>query len=228
MREFVVKDRAEATAAWMAGDDAAMAAAESKAAKLVGSWLGWLAAQSVEALPALRIDVLIKRVGPGAAEVFTLELTELGFSMLGVDTLPPLVFGALLSSCFEDTKPTDAEAHTLARGRKRLEDLSRERAKERASQRAHPRTNEGAHPRANGQAANANGNGNNNGNGSSNSNGNSKGNGNSNGNGNGNNNGNGNGNGNGSNSGARKRKHTTPPNSSTGAAVKGGGAQGDE
>jgi hypothetical protein len=68
----------------------------------------------------VRIDVLVKRVGPAEAEVFTLELTELGFSMLGVNTLPPIVFGALLASCFEDTGATDEEARRLKEGSERL------------------------------------------------------------------------------------------------------------
>ena len=48
----------------------------------MGAWLTWLRCQSAEALPAVRMDMLIKRTAPGAAEVFTLEITELGFSML--------------------------------------------------------------------------------------------------------------------------------------------------
>ena len=43
----------------------------------------------------------------------TLELTELGFSMLGWDDGPRLVFGALLESCFEDVGPSEAEAERL-------------------------------------------------------------------------------------------------------------------
>ena len=104
----------------MSGDDEAMAQAERKAAKLVGAWLAWFKTQSVEALPGVRMDILVKRVGPAAAEVFTLELTELGFSMLGVNTLPPLVFGALLASCFEDTGPTPEEARRLTDGTEKL------------------------------------------------------------------------------------------------------------
>ena len=59
-----------------------MTMAEQKAAKLVSAWLSWFRTQSVEALPGVRMDILIRRTGPGVAEVFTLELTELGFSML--------------------------------------------------------------------------------------------------------------------------------------------------
>ena len=59
MREFVMKERAEAVSDWLEGDEAAMVAAERKAAKLVGAWLAWLRCQSVEALPAVRMDMLI-------------------------------------------------------------------------------------------------------------------------------------------------------------------------
>ena len=115
-REFVMKDRAAAVASWMSGDEPAMAQAERKAAKLARAWLTWMKTQSVEALPGVRMDILIKRTGPGEAEVFTLELTELGFSMLGVEALPPLVFGALLRSCFEDTGPSEDEGRRLTEG----------------------------------------------------------------------------------------------------------------
>ena len=55
MREFVMKGRGEAVQDWLEGDEAAMAAAERKAAKLVTSWLTWLRCQSCEALPAVRM-----------------------------------------------------------------------------------------------------------------------------------------------------------------------------
>lgn len=116
MREFVMKDRSEAVRDWMSGDERAMAAAERKAANLVDAWLTWLRCQSVECLPAVRMDMLVRRKGPGAAEVFTLELTELGFSMLTWPAGPSMVFGALLESCFADTGPTPEEAVRLGLG----------------------------------------------------------------------------------------------------------------
>jgi len=116
-REFAMKDRAAAVAEWMEGDEAAMAMAERKATKLASSWVTWLRSQSVEALPGVRMDILVKRTAAGIAEVFTLELTELGFSMLTWPQGPPVVFGALLESCFDDTGPTPEEATCLAAGR---------------------------------------------------------------------------------------------------------------
>ena len=59
MREFVMKERSEAVRDWLEGDEAAMAAAERKAAKLAGAWLTWLRCQSAEALPAVCMDMLI-------------------------------------------------------------------------------------------------------------------------------------------------------------------------
>ena len=60
-REFVMKDRAAAVRDWMAGDDAAMAQAVRTASKLTRTWLAWCKTQSVEALPAMRMDFLIRR-----------------------------------------------------------------------------------------------------------------------------------------------------------------------
>ena len=59
MMRFVMQERAEAVSDWLEGDEAAMVAAERKAAKLVGAWLTWLRCQSVEALPAVRMDMRI-------------------------------------------------------------------------------------------------------------------------------------------------------------------------
>ena len=144
-RDFVMVDRAEAVTKWMKGDDEAMAMAEHRAEKLCRAWLTWMRCQSVEELPAVRMerripaassasaplhtagfhtarisrlqvrmDILVKRTGKGAAEVFTLELTELGFSMLTWPAGPPVVFGALLESCFADTGATPEEAARIA------------------------------------------------------------------------------------------------------------------
>lgn len=99
LRDFIMKDRSEAVTDWMAGDEPAMAMAERKATKLVKAWVTWLATQSAEVVPALRMDMLIKHTGPGTAEVFTLELTELGFSMLTWPDGPPTVFGEHMRTC---------------------------------------------------------------------------------------------------------------------------------
>ena len=46
---------------------------------------------------------------PAHSKVFTLEITELGFSMLAWPAGPPTVFGALLESCLADTGATPEE-----------------------------------------------------------------------------------------------------------------------
>ena len=81
-RDFVKKDRAEATTDWLHGDTEAMDDAERRATRLVTLWLTWLRCRTAEAVPAIRVDLLVKRAAPGKAEVHTLELTEMGFSLL--------------------------------------------------------------------------------------------------------------------------------------------------
>ena len=49
--------------------------------------------------------------------MYTLELTELGFSMLAWPQGPPSVFGALLESCFEDVGTSARESERLALSR---------------------------------------------------------------------------------------------------------------
>ena len=112
-RDFLKYARAKAITEWFEGDEPAMGKAERKVHALVARWLVWLRCRSCEMPPAMRMDFLIRRTAPGDVDVHTLELTELGFSMLGWDDGPKLVFGALLESCFEDTGPSDAEAERL-------------------------------------------------------------------------------------------------------------------
>ena len=71
--------------------------AERRIGRLVDAWLVWLRCRNCDMPPALRIDCLVRRSGVGRAEVHTLELTELGFSMLAWTDGPRLVFGALMA-----------------------------------------------------------------------------------------------------------------------------------
>eukprot|EP00965_Chrysotila_dentata_P256271 6212494-Pleurochrysis_carterae.AAC.1 len=107
--------RAQAVCEWLEGDEAAMSDAEARMKKLVASWLVWLRCRSVEALPALRIDMLVRRTAPGRARLHTLELTELGFSMLAWESGPKEVFGALVRSCFDDVRCAQPQCacHTM-------------------------------------------------------------------------------------------------------------------
>ena len=91
-----------------------MAHAERRIAKLVLNWMTWLKCKHVgPPPPAIRIDVLVKRIGPGRADVHTLELTELGFSMLSWRDGPSIVFHSLLASCFDDIGPNAKEQSLL-------------------------------------------------------------------------------------------------------------------
>ena len=113
-RDFVKKERGAAIAHWLEGDHAAMEDAERKAARLVSLWLTWLCCQSAEPVPAIRMDILVTRSGPGRSEVHTLELTEMGFSMLAWPEGPRVVFNALIESFFSDIEHTAADATALA------------------------------------------------------------------------------------------------------------------
>lgn len=116
-RDFVKKERDAAISDWLDGDGAAMADAERKVNRLVSHWLTWLRCKSSEQTPAIRIDILLSRAGPGRAEVHTLELTEMGFSMLAWPEGPRIVFNALVESFFADIELTAADAALLASAR---------------------------------------------------------------------------------------------------------------
>jgi hypothetical protein len=110
--DFEQKARAAVISDWLDDDEAAMAHAEEQARHLaVHVWARWLRAISSEPIPALRVDFLVGHAAPGRATVRSLELTELGFCMLGWKEGPRLVMGALLESCLEvDTVPIEADA----------------------------------------------------------------------------------------------------------------------
>eukprot|EP00315_Gephyrocapsa_oceanica_P012730 CAMPEP_0185286686 /NCGR_PEP_ID=MMETSP1363-20130426/2392_1 /TAXON_ID=38817 /ORGANISM="Gephyrocapsa oceanica, Strain RCC1303" /LENGTH=565 /DNA_ID=CAMNT_0027882495 /DNA_START=12 /DNA_END=1709 /DNA_ORIENTATION=+ len=115
VRDFVERDREGALRDWMDADVGAMAHAERRIARLIQHWMVWLRCKCASApIPALRIDCLVKRVAPGRAEVHTLELTELGFSMLSWADGPRAVFSAVLASMFDDIGPTEEESTLLA------------------------------------------------------------------------------------------------------------------
>ena len=117
--DFARKEREAALGAWLDGDEAAMAHLERRMRKLTRRWLAWLRCRSSEAVPAIRIDFLVKRRAPGKVDVHTLELTEAGFSMLGWRDGPTKVFDALAEACFEDeaAKFKDAAAAAIKRHR---------------------------------------------------------------------------------------------------------------
>lgn len=81
-------------------DEAAMQDVESQAHELIGAWLQWLRGLCAETPPVIRFDLMVKRLGPGQARVVTGELTELGGCFLGWPQGPPVVFKAMVDSCF--------------------------------------------------------------------------------------------------------------------------------
>ena len=109
-RDFVKYERDQAIRAWMDNDPAAMDDAEKKAFRLVRTWLTWLRCRNAEVTPCVRMDILVTRAGPGRAEVHTLELTELGFSMLAWPDGPHVVFNALIESFFNDIEQTATDS----------------------------------------------------------------------------------------------------------------------
>lgn len=100
--------RNEAARQWMGGDFAALEDGERQCREVTDHWLGWLEAQACEMPPAIRFDYFVVRdAKKGKAVVWTLEICELGFSMLGETKLPKKVFAAMLRSCLADVPPDD-------------------------------------------------------------------------------------------------------------------------
>eukprot|EP00927_Polykrikos_kofoidii_P081698 TRINITY_DN793_c0_g1_i2.p1 TRINITY_DN793_c0_g1~~TRINITY_DN793_c0_g1_i2.p1 ORF type:complete len:561 (-),score=68.01 TRINITY_DN793_c0_g1_i2:190-1872(-) len=101
-RDFARFDRAACVRETFANDDEAMTDAERQCDELIQRWLQWVQAQTHELPVVMRMDILVKRVGPGKAAVSTGELTELGGCFLGWQQGPSVVFGAMLRSCLKD------------------------------------------------------------------------------------------------------------------------------
>lgn len=96
--------KAEAAKQWMGGDLAALESGERQCCELTNHWLAWCQAQLAEMPPAIRFDYFVVRgAQAGQAAVWTLEICELGFSMLGEKKLPSKVFNAMLRSCLGDS-----------------------------------------------------------------------------------------------------------------------------
>jgi len=85
---------------WMGGDLAALEDGERQCREATKHWMAWIRAQICEVPPAVRFDYFIGRTAEkGKAFMWTLEICELGFSMLGEPDLPKKVFQAMLNSC---------------------------------------------------------------------------------------------------------------------------------
>jgi len=88
-------------------DTAALENAHAIGSKIVTKALYWLRTESAEPPAVLRVDLMVKRTGPGTAHVMLGELTELGACCLGWDEGPRIVNDAVIRSCFK-AKPEHA------------------------------------------------------------------------------------------------------------------------
>lgn len=107
-----LSNKEQAAKQWMSGDSAACEDGERQCLELTNHWLAWLRTQTLEVPPAIRFDYFVGRNAslPGKAMVWTLEICELGFSMLAHRELPQKVFDAILRSCMDQqSRPNDAE-----------------------------------------------------------------------------------------------------------------------
>lgn len=94
-------EQGEAAEQWCGGDLAALKDGERQCREIVDHWMVWVQSQLCGLPPAIRFDFFCgrDREQPGKAVVWTLEICELGFSMLGEKTLPNKVFAAMLRQC---------------------------------------------------------------------------------------------------------------------------------
>jgi len=93
-------DLNEAAEQWMGSDVAALEDGHRQCREITNHWLVWVKTQLCELPPAIRFDYFVGRTANrGKAQVWTLEICELGFSMLGDEELPDKVFSAILRSC---------------------------------------------------------------------------------------------------------------------------------
>jgi len=87
---------------WMGGDTAALEDGERQCREITAHWMNWVEAQICDIPPGIRFDYFIGRTPEkGKAVVWTLEICELGFSMLGEQDLPDKVFDAMLHHCMD-------------------------------------------------------------------------------------------------------------------------------
>lgn len=101
-----LSSKEQAATEWMKGDSAALEDGERQCLELTNHWLAWLRTQACEVPPAIRFDYFVGRTTgqAGKATVWTLEICELGFSMLAHRQLPQKVFDAMLRSCLGERR----------------------------------------------------------------------------------------------------------------------------
>eukprot|EP01009_Symbiontida_sp_KSa7_P004619 NODE_2127_length_507_cov_391.657205_g1737_i0.p1 GENE.NODE_2127_length_507_cov_391.657205_g1737_i0~~NODE_2127_length_507_cov_391.657205_g1737_i0.p1 ORF type:complete len:123 (+),score=38.05 NODE_2127_length_507_cov_391.657205_g1737_i0:26-370(+) len=77
--------------------------AEKAARELTKRWVRWLRTESAERPAAFRVDYLVQHTGAGTAALWTGELVENGFSIMGWEDGPEEVFNAVIDQCYRDT-----------------------------------------------------------------------------------------------------------------------------
>merc|ERR1711933_56015 len=93
-------DKNQAAKQWMDGDLAALEDGIRQCTEISMHWLEWIQAQTCEMPSAVRFDYFVGRSAQsGRATVWTLEICELGFSMLAHKQLPRKVFESMLQDC---------------------------------------------------------------------------------------------------------------------------------
>jgi len=113
-----LSNKEQAAKQWMDNDLETCEDGERQCLELTNHWLAWLRTQACALPAAIRFDYFVGR-GPqkGKAVVWTLELCELGFSMLSHEQLPQKVFDAMLRSCLGNRAPQDSDEPSLKRPR---------------------------------------------------------------------------------------------------------------
>jgi len=140
-------------AAWMDGDRAALDDGERQCREITEHWMNWVQAQTCDIPPGIRFDYFIGRTPEkGKAVVWTLEICELGFSMLGEPKLPDKVFAAMMHHCMDKVLDDAAKGSAAPEA-----DKNSKTAKKEASPKATPKQSSQGEPPA--EAASANGKG---------------------------------------------------------------------
>lgn len=80
------------------GDAEAWADAKKQAAELSQRLLAWLRAASSQPVPMIRLDFMVKRIGPGKARLHFGEYCEMGACCLGWKEGPPTIWRAALDA----------------------------------------------------------------------------------------------------------------------------------
>lgn len=80
------------------GDAAAWAMAKEKAIKISQLLLAWLLSAEHQPVPSMRLDFMVKRLGPGKARVIFGEYCEQGACVLGWQGGPPTIWRACLDA----------------------------------------------------------------------------------------------------------------------------------